>query len=99
MQRRRFRLSERAADDLTAIYDYIADFNSNAARRVIGGIKAKISSIAALGLTGASRDDLRVVVFRNDLIYVRVTPSYLFIARILHGRQGMTSEDFPESEI
>lgn len=103
MRRRRFRLSERAADDLTAIHDYIADINPGAARRVIDGINAKIRSIAALGLTGTSRDDmrsdLRVVIFRNHLIYFRVTASHLLIVRILHGRQDMTSKDFPESEI
>lgn len=45
------------------------------------------------------RSDLRVVIFRNHLIYFRVTTSHLLIVRILHGRQDMTSEDFPESEI
>lgn len=103
MRRRRFRLSERAADDLTEIYDYIANANPDAAQRVIDGIDAKIISIATLGLSGSPRDDmgsdLRVIVFRNYLIYFRVTPSYLLIIRILHGRQDISSEDFPESEI
>lgn len=103
MRRRRFRLSERAADDLTEIYDYIANANPDAAQRVIDGIDAKIRSIATLGLTGSPRDDmrsdLRAAVFRNYQIYFRVTPSYLLIVRILHGRQDISSEDFPESEI
>jgi toxin ParE1/3/4 len=103
MRRRRFRLSERAADDLTEIYDYIANSNPDAAQRVIAGIDAKIRSIATLGLTGSPRDDmrsdLRAIVFRNYLIYFRVTPSHLLIVRILHGRQDLSSEDFPESEI
>ncbi|OBZ96129.1 hypothetical protein ADU59_07140 [Pararhizobium polonicum] len=103
MRRRRFRLSEQAADDLTAIHDYIADTNPDAARRVVDSINAKIRSIAALGLTGTSRDDmrpdLRVILFRNHLIYFRVTASHLLIVRIFHGRQDLSSKDFPESEI
>lgn len=42
--------------------------------------------------------DLRADFFRNHLIYFRVTASHLLILRILHGRQDITSEDFPESE-
>lgn len=61
MRRRRFRLSERAADDL--------------------------------------KSDLRAAIFRNYLIYFRATPFHLLIIRILHGRQDISSEDFPESEI
>jgi toxin ParE1/3/4 len=103
MRSRRFRLSERAADDLTEIYDYIANANPDAAQPVIDGIDAKIRSIATLGLTGSPRDDmrsdLRTTVFRNYLIYFRITPSHLLIVRILHGRQDISSEDFPESEI
>ena len=102
MRRRRFRLSEQAADDLSEIYDYIAKTNPKAAERVLNAIEATIRSVADLGLTGASRDDmnpdLRAVFFRNHLIYFRVTASHLLILRILHGRQDITSEDFPESE-
>ena len=103
MRRRRIRLSERAADDLTDIYDYIAKSNPRAAKSVLNAIEAKIRSIAALGLTGTSKGDvkpdLRAAVFRNHLIYFHVTASHLLILRILHGRQDITSEDFPESEI
>lgn len=60
MRRRRFRLSERAADDLTEIYDYIANANPDAAQRVIDGINAKIISIATLGLTGSPGDDMGI---------------------------------------
>jgi toxin ParE1/3/4 len=56
-----------------------------------------------VGLTGSPRDDLksdlRAAIFRNYLIYFRATPSHLLIIRILHGRQDISSEDFPESEI
>ncbi len=103
MRRRRYRLSERAADDLTDIYDYIAKTNPKAAQRVVNAIQVKIRSIAALGLTGTPKDDmksdLRAAVFRNHLIYFRVTASHLLILRILHGRQDVTSKNFPESEI
>ncbi|WP_426239782.1 type II toxin-antitoxin system RelE/ParE family toxin [Pararhizobium sp. DWP1-1-3] len=72
MRKRRFRLSEQAADDLTDIYDYIAATNPKAAQRVVDAIQAKIRSIAALGLTGTPKDDmkpdLRAAVFRNHLI-------------------------------
>ncbi len=103
MKRRRFRLSERAADDLTSIYDYIAAENPKSARRVVDGIQAKMRSIAALGLTGAPADPsvsrLRIIVFRSYLVYFRVTPSNLLVLRILHGRQDISPDDFPESDV
>lgn len=102
MRPRGFRISERAADDLTTIYDHIAKENPRAARHVIESIEAKIKSIAALGLTGSPRghlrSGLRMVVSRNFLIYFRALPSHLLIIRILHGRQDISSQDFPESE-
>ncbi|WP_426123312.1 type II toxin-antitoxin system RelE/ParE family toxin [Pararhizobium sp. PWRC1-1] len=103
MRKRRFRLSEQAADDLTDIYDYIAKTKPKAAQRVVDAIQAKIRSIAALALPGTPKDDmkpdLRAAVFRNHMIYFHVTTSHLLILRILHGRQDITSENFPESEI
>lgn len=102
MRRRGVRLSERAADDLTAIYDYVADTNPDAGGRVIKGITAKIKAIAASGLTGVSREHmkpgLRMIAVRNHLVYFRVTASHVFVLRILHGRQDISSKDFPESE-
>ena len=102
MRQRGVRLSERAADDLTAIYDYVADTNPEAGRRVIDGISAKIRTIAALGLTGVSRGHMkpgpRMVAFQNHLVYFRATSSHILVLRILHGRQDISSKDFPESE-
>lgn len=103
MKRRRFRLSERAADDLTSIFDYIAVENPRAARHVLDGLQAKIRSISAMGVTGVATDlaqsGLRKVVFRNYVIYFRFTPSMLLVLRILHGRQNTTPDDFPESDV
>jgi len=103
MKRRRFRLSERAADDLASIYEYIAAENRAGARRVVDGIQAKIRSVAVLGLTGTSADvpssGVRIIIFRSYLVYFRVTPSHLLVLRILHGRQDISPDDFPESDM
>jgi toxin ParE1/3/4 len=42
---------------------------------------------------------LRALPFKDRCIYFRVMGSRIYIVRILHGRQDISSEDFPESEI
>ena len=94
--------SRAARADLRSIYRYIAETNPNAAARFILDINLKIEKIAETGLTGvarhALRPKLRSVPYRDRCIYFRVEKSHLYVVRILHGRQDISSQDFPESE-
>lgn len=100
---RDFELSIPAIRDLGSIYDYIAASNPAAARRLLSEINRKIAWIAESGFLGVPRDELslglRALPFKDRCIYFRVMGSRIYIVRILHGRQDISSEDFPESEI
>ncbi|WP_372353025.1 type II toxin-antitoxin system RelE/ParE family toxin [Pararhizobium sp. BT-229] len=100
---RNYRYSRRAIRDLAQIYNFIAKSDTIAADRLIEGIRRKVASIAHTGFTGVPRDDfapgLRAFIHKNHCIYFQVTDSHLLIVRVLHGRQDLSSEDFPESEI
>ncbi len=95
--------SRAARADLRTIFKYIATKNPEAAANFVLDINLKIRSIAHSGFTGVARDEidqsLRSLPYRDRCIYFRITPSHLLIIRILHGRQDISSEDFPESEI
>lgn len=56
MRARRLVMSQRALNDLLGIYEYIAQFNPVAARRLLDDINAKIEWMAELGITGVPRD-------------------------------------------
>ena len=94
--------SRAARADLRSIYKYIATENPAAAAALILDINAKINSIARSGFPGVARDefgqDLRACPFRDRCIYFRVEATYIYILRILHGRQDISPKDFPESE-
>ncbi|WP_349433715.1 type II toxin-antitoxin system RelE/ParE family toxin [Pararhizobium sp. A13] len=95
--------SRAARADLRSIFKYIAARNPDAAASFILDINLKIRSIARSGFTGVTRDEigqsLRGLPYRDRCIYFRIEESHTFIVRILHGRQDISSEDFPESEI
>ena len=95
--------SRAARADLRSIYRYIAADNPHAAAACVLDIHLKISSIAEIGFPGVARDQigrhLRALPYRDRCIYFRVEDSHITIVRILHGRQDVTSENFPESEI
>lgn len=95
--------SRAARADLRSIFRYIATRNPEAAASFILDINLKIRSIARSGFTGVTRDEigpnLRSLPYRDRCIYFRVTDSHIYIVRVLHGRQDISSEDFPESEI
>lgn len=97
-----FTLSLLAVDDLVRIHDHIAGTDPIAAGRLLNQINAKIAHMAAIGFPGAARDwlapGLRALPYKNHCIYFRVTDSHLHVIRILHGRQELSAEDFPESD-
>lgn len=95
--------SRAARADLRSIYKYIAAENPRAAAAFVLDIDLKIRSIAQSGFPGVARDEigqrLRALPYRDRCIYFRVKDSHILIVRILHGRQDLSSKDFPESEI
>ncbi|WP_438749285.1 type II toxin-antitoxin system RelE/ParE family toxin [Pararhizobium sp. O133] len=99
---RKYRYSRRAIRDLARIYNFISKTDVVAADRLIQSIERKIASIAQTGFTGVSREDfvpgLRAFVHKNHCIYFQVANSHLLIVRVLHGRQDVSSTDFPESD-
>lgn len=102
MRQRKLKLTPRALRDLRDVYDYITLIDPVSAKRFVNRINDKMEWIAKSGLTGAPRDfmpGLRAFPYRDRCIYFLVDNSSMTVVRILHGRQDITSEDFPESEI
>ena len=101
IHRRRFELSPDAINDLTAIYNYVAEQNPSAALKLLNDIETKIKEMARSGISGVSRNwvrpGLRAMPFRGRCIYFRVTDSNLYVLRVVHGRQLITPDDFSES--
>lgn len=97
-----FTLSLLAADDLLRMYDHLAATDRIAADRLLDDINAKIAHMADIGFPGAARDwlrpGLRALPYKGHCIYFRVTDSHLHVVRVLHGRQNLTTDDFPESD-
>jgi plasmid stabilization system protein ParE len=95
---RRFSLSINAINDLINIYDYIAEKNPVAARRMLSALEAKIKSLAKSGNSGVSRDwirpGLRAFPYRDRCIYFRVDETTLHVLRIVHGHQAINPDDF-----
>ncbi len=94
--------SRAARADLRSIFKYIAAQNPDAAAAFVLDIHSKINSIAQNGFTGVTRDhlrqQLRALPYRDRCIYFRVEESHIYIVRILHGRQDISFEHFPESD-
>lgn len=99
---RRYRLSRDAINDLIEIYDFIARDNPAVARKFVQSIEEKIKSAASDGYTGVARDwilpGLRALPYRDRCIYLRVHETHILVLRILHGRQHLSPDDFPESD-
>ncbi|WP_426231865.1 type II toxin-antitoxin system RelE/ParE family toxin [Pararhizobium sp. DWP3-4] len=102
MRQRKLKLTPRALRDLRDVYEYIALIDPISAKRFVSRINVKMEWIAKSGLTGVARDfipGLRAFPYRDRCIYFLADNSTMTVLRILHGRQDITSENFPESEI
>lgn len=98
---RRLMLTKRALRDLRAHYDYVAQFDAIAAKRLLHEINKKMEWIAEFGITGASRSfipGLRAFPFKNRCIYFTITHEAITVLRVMHGRQDISPDDFPESD-
>ena len=102
MRQRKLKLTPRALRDLRDVYEYLALIDPISAKRFVNRINVKMEWIAKSGLTGVPRDfvpGLRAFPYRDRCIYFLADNSTITVLRILHGRQDITSKDFPESEI
>jgi plasmid stabilization system protein ParE len=90
----RFRLSPEAAQDLTEIYEYIAQDSIEAAERVRAEIHQELRSLAEMPGKGHRREDLtaQAVLFwpvRSYLVIYFADSSPLQIVAILHGKRNI----------
>ena len=91
-------LSGKAVEDLSDIYNYIAEHDPLAAERLVNAITSKIMALAATGNSGVSRGQilpgLRAFPFKQRCIYFRLAGDVLHVVRVLHGRQDIEPEMF-----
>ena len=99
-------LSPLVHSDLAEIFDYIAQHNRAAARRLMERLHERFRMLAATPLTGEFRADLadlipgvRSVTVHSHVIYFRPAAGGVEIARVLHGARDprMTLESRPTS--
>jgi toxin ParE1/3/4 len=89
--------TDRADEDLIAIWLEIATDNPPAADRVLDAIERRWRQIAQYPYSGIARDDIapgiRHLIVGQYLTLYRVTEETIEIIRILHGRRNI----FPEA--
>jgi toxin ParE1/3/4 len=76
IRRPRYSYSKKALRDIAGIYNYIADDNPIAAKRLVNLLENKIISLASSGNIGVSREwlapGLRAFPYKDRCIYFRV---------------------------
>ncbi|MDH4413003.1 MAG: type II toxin-antitoxin system RelE/ParE family toxin [Rhizobium sp.] len=95
-------MTKTALRDLRDHYDFIVSTDPVAAKRLLLDIDRKIQSIAKLGLSGSPRPfipGLRAYPYKNRCIYFVVSDDLLTVLRVKHGRQNISPDDFPESDL
>jgi len=92
------RLTPRAAADLEAIGDYVAERNPRAALALMEDFTGRWRQLEHFPYSGPLRDDiapgLRVVVMGNYLAFYRVEGRTVTILRVVHGSRDIAEEDF-----
>jgi toxin ParE1/3/4 len=88
-------LSELAEADLTDIWEFIAQDNSEAADRLIDEIHEKCQFLAATPRVGRQRPELdpsiRSFAVGNYMIFYRESTRGIEVARVLHGHRDIAS--------
>lgn len=83
-------------------YLYISQDNPAAADAFVLDMEARLRSIGELGLTGRSRDDLKLglrsISYRERIVFFVIDDLHVTVMRILHSHQNITADDFTESE-
>ena len=85
--------TRRAEDDLTSVFDYIAEKNPENALNYIDKIQEEIENLSRLPFIGVDcrnkgiERDCRILIFENYLIFYEYdkTTNEITILRILHG--------------
>lgn len=99
---RRYRLADPAIADLIELYTYLHERSPIAAERFTESIERKIADLASSRHPGVARDHLRpglrAFPYRRRCIYFRIIEDCMVVLRIVHGRQDITANDFPESD-
>jgi len=87
------RRSPLAEQDLRDIWRYIAADNPDAADRLLHKIESKLEQYADRPAMGAPRDSLapglRSFPVGRYLVFYRITPDGIDVARILHGARDL----------
>ncbi|AOG08703.1 type II toxin-antitoxin system RelE/ParE family toxin [Agrobacterium sp. RAC06] len=100
---RPYRLSPQAVEDLIEIYAYLYVRSPVPAERFTADIEQKIGDLAASRNPGVASDwvktGLRAFHYRRRCIYFRLVDDTLVVLRITHGRQNISPDDFPESDL
>jgi len=88
-----FRLHPLAAQDITEIWEYIAEDNPLAARRVREEILSRIRAVVPFPNQGHNRPDLtgrplRFIAVREYLIAYAPEEKPLWVVAVMHGRRN-----------
>ena len=101
MKKLRLIVTATAKADLKNIYDFIAQESSQAAERFTKDLTGELIKLTKRGLIGSPRDyisqGLRMYPYKKRCFYFRVIDDKLFVIRVLHSRQDVDSQEFPES--
>lgn len=83
-------LSRKASSDYDAILDYtIENFGPEQARKYGEGLDYSFKLLSENPYMGVQyRGNLRRYVYREHIIYYQITPNFLLIVEIRHGRQA-----------
>lgn len=83
-------LSRKAAADYDAILDYtIENFGPDQAEKYGKGLDYSFKLLAENPYMGVQYNDkFRRFVYREHVVYYRITPNYILIAEIRHGKQS-----------
>jgi len=88
-------LSQRAKQDLQAIWAYIANDKPRAADHTLDTIDARVRLLADNPKLGRLRTDiapdLRYLVINNYLVLYRATADGVFVVRVLHGARNLSA--------
>lgn len=91
MQKLKYRLSEKAVDDLRTIWLYFRDKNPQASDNILKKIERKLEQVAHYPLSGPARPDIgpkaRIFVVEDYVIVYEVMEESIFVATIVHGRR------------
>ena len=86
----------RALDDLSEIWDYIADDNVAQADRFIEHIDAELRTLATQPLMGRAREELtpnlRSLPIGRYVIFYEALPDGIVIVRVLHSARDVEAQ-------